>query len=124
VLRFLAGIGLGGVLPVALALVNEYARAGKGSGAMTTMMTGYHVGAVITALLGIVVISSLGWRMMFVLGAAPALVLLPLMLRYLPESAWYLDARSAEVSGGTGTGSAEGNRHNPGHPAVPVRLPA
>jgi MFS family permease len=49
-------------------------------------MTGYHVGAVVTALLGILVIPSLGWRAMFVIGAAPALVLLPLMWRYLPES--------------------------------------
>jgi MFS family permease len=29
-LRFLAGLGLGGVLPTALALINEYARRGRG----------------------------------------------------------------------------------------------
>jgi len=45
-LRFLAGLGLGGVLPTALALVNEYARRGRGGKATTTLMTGYHVGAV------------------------------------------------------------------------------
>ena len=49
-------------------------------------MTGYHVGAVLTALLGILVIPSLGWRAMFVIGAAPALVLLPLMYRNLPAA--------------------------------------
>jgi AAHS family benzoate transporter-like MFS transporter len=49
-------------------------------------MTGYHVGAVLTALLGIAVISPLGWRAMFVIGALPALVLVPLMVRFLPES--------------------------------------
>lgn len=94
VLRFLAGLGLGGVLPVALALVNEYAKVGRAGGATTTLMTGYHVGAVVTSLLGILVIPSLGWRPMFVIGALPALVLVPLLLRYLPESAWYLRARS------------------------------
>jgi MFS transporter, AAHS family, benzoate transport protein len=99
-LRFLAGLGLGGVLPVAIALVNEYARVGKGGGATTVLMTGYHVGAVITALLGIVVIPALGWRAMFVIGALPALVLVPLILRYLPESESFLQDKARE-------------RHNP-----------
>lgn len=86
VLRFLAGLSLGGVLPVALALVNEYAPAGRGGSATTTLMTGYHVGAVATALLGIVVLESWGWPAMFVIGALPALVLVPLLWLYLPES--------------------------------------
>src|SRR4051812_9269859 len=86
VLRFVAGLGLGRVLPIALALVNEYAKVGRGGSATTVMMTGYHVGGVLTALLGIVVIGPWGWPAMFVIGALPALVLVPLMLRNLPES--------------------------------------
>ncbi|WP_308123618.1 MFS transporter [Modestobacter marinus] len=89
VLRFLAGIGLGGCLPTAIALVNEFTRRAAGR-ATTTMMTGYHVGAVLTAALAIVVVEPLGWRWMFVIGAAPALVVVPLMLRHLPESPAYL----------------------------------
>jgi MFS family permease len=86
VLRFLAGLGLGGCLPTAIALVNE-ARPQRGGRATTLIMTGYHVGAVITALLGIVLIPQLGWRALFVAGALPALVLVPLMVKYLPETA-------------------------------------
>jgi benzoate transport len=93
ILRFLAGIGLGGCLPTAIAMVNEFTRAGRSGRATTTMMTGYHVGAVATAALAIAVIPSLGWRWMFVIGALPALVLVPLMLRQLPESAAYLVAK-------------------------------
>jgi MFS transporter, AAHS family, benzoate transport protein len=89
-LRFLAGLGLGGCLPTAIAMVNEFTRAGRSGRATTTMMTGYHVGAVVTAALAIVVVDSIGWRWMFVIGALPALVLVPLMLRHLPESAAYL----------------------------------
>lgn len=88
VLRLLAGIGLGGALSVALALVRDYAPGTRRSSAVTTMMTGYHVGAVLTALLAIPVLPTLGWRAMFVLGALPAVVLLPAMLRWLPESRW------------------------------------
>ena len=93
-LRFLAGLGLGGVLPTALALINEYASRGRGGTATTNMMTGYHVGAVLTALLGILVIESFGWHWMFIVGALPALVLVPLMWRYLPESAAFLRVRA------------------------------
>ena len=52
------------------------------------------------ALLGIVVIPALGWRAMFVIGALPALVLVPLIVRYLPESESFLQDKARE-------------RHNP-----------
>lgn len=93
-LRFLAGLGLGGVLPTAIAMINEFARVGGGGTATTRMMTGYHVGAVATALLGIVVMQQYGWRSMFVAGALPALVLVPLLIKFLPESPAYLRARA------------------------------
>ncbi|MCU1604441.1 MAG: major facilitator superfamily 1 [Modestobacter sp.] len=97
-LRFLAGIGLGGCLPTAIALVNEFSRRAAGR-ATTTMMTGYHVGAVITSALAIVVVEHTSWRWMFVIGGLPAVVLVPLMLRKLPESPAFLLAhgRRAEA---------------------------
>lgn len=98
-LRFLAGLGLGGVLPTALALVGDHARSGRGGSATTTMMTGYHVGAVLTSLLGILVIPALGWRPMFAIAALPALVLVPLMVRYLPESTTFLRSRQSGAEG-------------------------
>ena len=94
-LRFVAGLGLGGVLPVAIAMVNE-AKQVRGGSATTTLMTGYHVGAVLTSLLGIVVIPALSWRAMFVLGALPALVLVPLLAKRLPESMPPTAAQRAE----------------------------
>jgi MFS family permease len=94
VLRFLAGLGLGGVLPTAIAMVNEFARTGRGGQATTILMTGYHIGAVATALLGIFLIPRYGWPAMFVAGALPALVLVPLLWKYLPESDAFLRARA------------------------------
>ena len=52
-LRFLAGLGLGACLPTALAFMSEHAKTGRGGSAVTRMMTGYHVGAVLTALLAL-----------------------------------------------------------------------
>jgi MFS transporter, AAHS family, benzoate transport protein len=105
-LRFLAGLGLGGALPTAIALVNEYAPRGRGGTATTTLMTGYHVGAVLTATLAILVIPTWGWRAMFVIGALPAIVLVPLMLRHLPESNDFLRARGATAGRAGGTAMA------------------
>lgn len=113
-LRFLAGLGLGGVLPTALALVNEYARRGRGGKATTTLMTGYHVGAVTTALLGILIIERFGWHWMFIVGALPALILVPLILKYLPESTAFLEARAAgPATPGTATKTTPKASKNP-----------
>lgn len=89
IFRFLAGFGLGGCLPTAIAMVTEFSR-GRTGKASTRLMTGYHVGAVATALLGLLLLPVLGWRSMFVAGALPGLALLPPMLRHLPESPAFL----------------------------------
>jgi len=92
-MRFLAGLGLGGLIPTAAVLVSEYARMRRGSSSITFMMTGYHVGGVLTALFAILVLPGLGWRAMFLIGALPALVVVPLMLKNLPESPSFLIAQ-------------------------------
>ncbi|ALC05476.1 major facilitator superfamily permease [Corynebacterium deserti GIMN1.010] len=94
--RFLAGVGLGGALPTAIAMVTEFRPGSKAGSASTTLMTGYHVGAVATALLGMFLIEGSGWHAMFIAGAIPGLFLLPLLYFFLPESPQYL-----KVSGRT-----------------------
>lgn len=88
--RFIAGVGLGGALPTAIAMVTEFRPGTKAGSASTTLMTGYHVGAVATAFLGILLIEPLGWHSMFVAGAVPGLILLPLLYFLLPESPQFL----------------------------------
>ncbi|GAB4098523.1 aromatic acid/H+ symport family MFS transporter [Sinomonas halotolerans] len=82
--RFLAGAGLGACLPAALAYMNDYAPAGSGAKATTRTMTGYHVGAVATAFLALILIPD--WRMMFAIGGVAGFVLLPFLWFKLPES--------------------------------------
>ena len=82
--RLLAGLGLGACLPAALAYMNDYAPAGTAGKSTTRTMTGYHVGAVATAFLALMVIPS--WRTMFVVGGLAGLVLVPFLWFKLPET--------------------------------------
>ena len=91
-LRLLAGLGLGACLPTALAFMSEHAEGGRGATAVTRTMTGYHVGAVLTALLALQLIEPFGWESMFVVGGVLGLLVLPLMWAKLPESTTYLRA--------------------------------
>ncbi|MFC0541317.1 MFS transporter [Kutzneria chonburiensis] len=91
-LRFIAGIGLGGLMPTAAALVVEYAPAGKHNLTYVLMQSGYAVGGILASALAISVIPSLGWQTMYVIGAAPVLAV-PFALRWLPESLEYLVLR-------------------------------
>ena len=84
ILRFVAGLGLGACLPTAIACVGELTPAHRSGRAVTLTMTGYHVGAVLTALLALVIIPD--WRGMFVIGGVAGLVILPLLWIALPES--------------------------------------
>lgn len=85
-LRFAAGLGLGACLPTALSFVAERADAGKNATAVTTSMTGNHVGAVLTALLALILVPTLGWRSMLVVGGLLGLLLLPLLWVKLPRT--------------------------------------
>jgi AAHS family benzoate transporter-like MFS transporter len=96
VLRFLGGLGLGACLPTALAFMTEYAAPGRRGSAVTRMMTGYHVGAVVTALLAILVIPAFGWEAMFVIGGVAGLLTLPVMWARLPESEAFLATREEQ----------------------------
>ncbi|WP_115788952.1 MFS transporter [Arthrobacter silvisoli] len=84
VLRLLAGLGLGACLPAALAYMNDYSPAGSAGKSTTRTMTGYHAGAVATAFLAIMVVPN--WRLMFIIGGAAGLLLLPFLWAKLPES--------------------------------------
>jgi MFS family permease len=98
-LRLLAGLGLGACLPIALTFMSEYSPAHRNGTAMTRVMTGYHVGAVLTALLALWVIDAWGWEAMFVIGGIAGLLVLPVMWAKLPESETFLEVRSEKPTG-------------------------
>ena len=89
VVRFLAGIGIGGVMPNVIAHMTEFAPRKIRSFMVTLMFSGYSVGSILAALLGKGLIESYGWQSVFLAAAAP-LVLIPLIFKSLPESMPYL----------------------------------
>ncbi|MEQ3551926.1 aromatic acid/H+ symport family MFS transporter [Pseudonocardia nematodicida] len=92
-LRLVAGIGLGGVVPTAIALTVEYAPAGRRNATNALMFSGYSVGGVLSALAGIALLETLGWRSLFWIGAGVGAVLLVVVVVALPESVAYLAAK-------------------------------
>lgn len=85
-LRLLAGIGLGGLVPSANALVAELVPAKWRSTIATLMMSGVPIGGSIAALVGIPLIPAFGWPIMFLVAVLALVVVIPLGLRYLPET--------------------------------------
>lgn len=83
-LRFVAGLGLGACMPVALATMAEVTPPRHRAKSATITMTGYHVGAVATSLAALAVLPH--WQWLFWIGGALGLVLLPLLWLALPES--------------------------------------
>lgn len=97
--RFMAGLGIGGVMPNVVALMTEYAPKKIRSLLVTIMFSGYSVGGMLSAGLGIWLIPAYGWQSVFFVGALP-LLLLPLILYFLPESPAFLvrSGRAASLS--------------------------
>jgi MFS transporter, putative metabolite:H+ symporter len=85
VLRFLVGFGLGGELPVATAYVLESSPDDQRGRRVVLLEMFYAFGSLAAAIISRVVIPSIGWRMVFLIGAIPALYAIVLR-RELPES--------------------------------------
>ena len=87
--RFIAGLGCGGLMPNAVALMNEYSPKRMRSTLVAIMFSGYSLGGLISAGAGIYMLPRHGWQSMFFLATLP-LLLLPVILHYLPESIGFL----------------------------------
>ena len=84
--RFLAGLGIGGVMPTAVALTVEWAPPGQHHRYNAVMFSGYSVGGVLAALLAVWFLRDWGFRTLYALGTVPLLTVVPVAWRFLPES--------------------------------------
>ncbi len=92
--RFLTGLGLGGALPNAAALMVEFAPTRARNLTTATTIVGVPIGGLLGALAASLLIPLLGWRSIFWLGSALPAALALLMAFCLPESPRYLATRS------------------------------
>ena len=93
VLRFLAGLGIGGVMPNVVALMTEYAPKRIRSTLVAVMFSGYAIGGMSSALLGAWLVGDYGWKIMFYIAGVPCLFL-PILCKYLPESLMFLTQKN------------------------------
>lgn len=98
-LRFLAGLGLGGELPVASTMMAEFAPARRRGMMVVLLESFWAYGSVLAALIGFLVIPNWGWRAAFLIGAMPAFYVF-VIRRSLPESPRFLaeQGRHAEAA--------------------------
>ncbi len=124
VFRFIVGFGVGGQPPVANALMSEYAPA-KHRGKMLVLQNcSWAVGWLVASLIAYLVIPKFGWQLAFVIGAAPALLVL-YIYKILPESAMYLVSKGRYQEAHEQVAKIERELGVPvGEPPQPSEIPA
>ena len=93
--RFLAGVGIGGVMPNVVAQMTEYSPRRMRATLVTLMFSGYAVGGIVAAILGKQLIETYGWQSVFFAAGLPV-ILIPLILKWLPESMPFLLAKGKD----------------------------
>ena len=101
-LRFIAGIGTAGVLPIIVALNSEFAPRRYRATMVVIIFCGVTVGNGIPGLISAHFMSTQGWRLLFWIGGLMPIIMALLAIYALPESARFLALRPnrrAELAG-------------------------
>ena len=96
ILRFVGGIGMGGIVPIAYTLVSEYAPQRMRSTVTVITNAGYNIGAALGGLIAAASIPAYGWQSLYVIGAAFSFVMAAAMILWLPDSLWYLAQKRSD----------------------------
>ena len=89
IFRFIAGLGLGGIMPNVAALVMDYAPNSMKIRLVSLTLVSFAVGGALAPTVGVLLIESFGWASVFIVAGLPLLGL-PFMMKQLPESTSYL----------------------------------
>jgi AAHS family 4-hydroxybenzoate transporter-like MFS transporter len=92
-LRFIDGLPLGGMLPLAWALNIEYAPKRYRATIVTVIMMGYSLGTALGGPIAIWLIPKFGWKSVFVFGGAVSLFCAGILFAILPESIRFLASK-------------------------------
>lgn len=96
--RFLTGLGLGAAMPNVGTLVAEYAPERRRSFLITVVFCGFTFGAASGGFAASWLLPRYGWHAVMLMGGVLPLLVLPLLLRGLPESVRFLITRRAPAA--------------------------
>jgi MFS transporter, AAHS family, 4-hydroxybenzoate transporter len=92
-LRFLSGLGLGGVLPNVIALNAEFAPKRLRATVLVVMSTGITLGAAVPGIVGVTLMPTYGWPVIFILGGIVPLVVGLCLIFAIPDSIKFMVLR-------------------------------
>ena len=92
-MRFLTGLGVGGMLASLTTMVAEYSSDQRRQLAIAVLQSGYPVGGIIAGISSAYLLGEFGWRSIFVVGGVLSLAMIPLVYWRLPESIDFLLSR-------------------------------
>lgn len=92
--RFLAGIGIGGLLPNICALVSEYSPNKHRQTGVLVVSGGIAAGAMLGSILATFIEPAFGWRSLFMVAGGMTIIALVVAIVLLPESIRFLIARN------------------------------
>jgi AAHS family 4-hydroxybenzoate transporter-like MFS transporter len=96
-LRFIAGLGLGSIIPNATALVGEYSPKRTRVAWVMCITMGFTLGAAIGGFVANALIPTFGWRSVFVFGGVVPLIVAIGMFIGMPESLQFLAVRKRRL---------------------------
>lgn len=96
-IRFITGLGMGGALPMIIAIAAEAVKPSHRAGAVTMMYCATPIGGFLATAIAL---STNDWRMIFYAGGLAPLVLVPILIRYLVESDVFKRAQEREQAQG------------------------
>ena len=96
-LRFIAGLGLGSIIPNATALVGEFSPKRTRVAWVMCITMGFTLGAAIGGFIANALIGAFGWRSVFIFGGLVPFVIAILMFVWMPESLQFLAVRKQQL---------------------------
>jgi benzoate transport len=90
--RFLCGLGVGGVIPLTITLVSEFAPSALRARILSFVGGTFTIGWALAGLFAMLFVPFFGWRAMLLIGLIPVF-LLPVLFIYLPESVRFLGSK-------------------------------
>ncbi|MEM3953160.1 MAG: MFS transporter, partial [Nitrososphaerota archaeon] len=93
IMRIIAGIGLGGTLPLPGVYISEYPPARYRGRFVGLVETAWVYGVILSIIFARIIMPTVGWRTVFVASYIP-LLLIPFIIFYIPESIRFLEKKN------------------------------